>query len=182
MSSTTNNNIGIQFIGKQWEQIRSVPVDREGEFAFTLRPRTDKFAHRVVCEVSVQDNVKIITIRSTYRVENYTLYPLEITLVDDMGRPVHSLEKIGALSSLLIPAYLFNQVSAPGQDYALPIEGVGQTRIKIQPDRKPPVSKLCFSLNIFLRGFRLQMVSGSSMGGSHLEKEFHYSLSTHRPQ
>ncbi|KIP11945.1 hypothetical protein PHLGIDRAFT_21259 [Phlebiopsis gigantea 11061_1 CR5-6] len=118
VSSTTNNSIGLHFIGKQWDQIRSVPVDREGEYSFTLRPRTDKFAHRVVCEVSVEDNVKIITIRSTYRVENQSLYPLEITLVDDLGRPVHSLVKI-----------------APGQDYALPIEGMGQTRIKIQPDQ-----------------------------------------------
>lgn len=82
-------------MGKQWEQIRSIPVDREGEFAFTLRPKTDKLAHRVVCEVAVQDNVKIVTIRSTYRVENCTLYPLEITLVDELGRPVHSPEKIG---------------------------------------------------------------------------------------
>lgn len=95
MSSTSNNNIGLRFIGKQWSQIRSIPVDREGEYSFTLRPRTDKLAHRVVCEVSVNDNVKVITIRSTYRIENQSLYPLEISLVDDQGKPVHSLEKIG---------------------------------------------------------------------------------------
>ncbi|EKM61051.1 uncharacterized protein PHACADRAFT_156217 [Phanerochaete carnosa HHB-10118-sp] len=118
VSSTTHNSIGVQFIGKQWDQVRSIPVDREGEFAFTLRPRTDKLAHRIVCDVVVEDNVKIVTIRSTYRVENYTLYPLEITLVDELGRPVHALEKI-----------------APGQDYTLPIEGIGQNRLKIQPDQ-----------------------------------------------
>lgn len=70
-------------------------MDREGEFSFTLRPKTEKYLHRVLCEVSVQDNVKVVTLRSTYKVENLTLYPLEITLVDEAGRPVHSLEKIG---------------------------------------------------------------------------------------
>lgn len=71
-------------------------MDREGEYTFSLRPRTEKYAHRVLCEVTVQDNVKVVTIRSTYRVENQTLYPLEITLVNEVGQPTHSLEKIGA--------------------------------------------------------------------------------------
>jgi len=70
-------------------------VDREGEFCFALRPRSDGSAHRLLCEVKVQDNVKLVTLRSTYKVENLTLYPIELTLVDDKGRPVYSLEKIG---------------------------------------------------------------------------------------
>lgn len=78
-------------------------MDREGEYTFTLRPKTDKLAHRVVCDVSVHDNVKIITIRSTYTVENKTLYPLEITLVDEAGRPVLALEKIGSFVPLPRP-------------------------------------------------------------------------------
>ena len=39
--------------------------------------------------------MKLVTLRSTYKVENLTLYPIELTLVDDNGRPVYSLEKIG---------------------------------------------------------------------------------------
>lgn len=70
-------------------------MDREGEFCFALRPRSDGSAHRLLCEVKVEDNVKLITLRSTYKVENLTLYPIELTLVDDKGRPVYSLEKIG---------------------------------------------------------------------------------------
>lgn len=69
-------------------------MDREGEFTFSLRPRTEKYSNRLLCEVQVKDNVKIVTIRSTYKVENLTLYPLELTLVDDAGHPVYSLEKI----------------------------------------------------------------------------------------
>ncbi|THH34126.1 hypothetical protein EUX98_g96 [Antrodiella citrinella] len=118
VSTTGNHSIGVQFIGKQWEQLRSVPVDRVGTYTFSLRPRTEKYAHRLLCEVAVQDNVKVVTLRSTYLVENKTLYPLEVTLVDASGQPVHSLEKI-----------------APGQDYALPIDAVNQNRIRVQPDQ-----------------------------------------------
>lgn len=82
-------------MGKPWEELRGVPVDREGEFTFSLRPRSEKHSNRLLCEVKVQDNVKVVTIRSTYKIENQTLYPLELTLVDDSGHPVYSLEKIG---------------------------------------------------------------------------------------
>lgn len=92
-------------------------MDREGEYIFSLRPRT-KYPSRLLCEVRVVDTVKVVTIRSTYKIENQTLYPLELTLVDDTGHPVYSLEKI-----------------APGQDYSLPIEAVMQNKIRIQPDR-----------------------------------------------
>lgn len=95
MSSSGRNSIGVQIVGKQWEHLRSVPVDREGEYTFSLRPRTEKYAHRLVCEVKVQGNVKLVVLRSTYKVENHTLYPLELTLVDETGQPVYAVEKIG---------------------------------------------------------------------------------------
>jgi vacuolar protein sorting-associated protein 13A/C len=94
-------------------------VDREGEFVYSLRPRTDKYPNRMLCEVKVVDNTKIVTIRSTYKVENLTLYPIELMLVNDLGHPVYSLEKI-----------------VPGQEFSLPIEAVTKNRIRIQPDRK----------------------------------------------
>lgn len=109
----------MQFVGKDWEQLRGIPVDREGEYVFSLRPRTEKYPNRLLCEVKVVDNVKVVIIRSTYKIENQTLYPLELTLVDDTGHPISSLEKI-----------------YPGQDYSLPIEAVTHNKIRIQPDRK----------------------------------------------
>ncbi|KAF8898743.1 hypothetical protein BD779DRAFT_1795358 [Infundibulicybe gibba] len=118
VSTSSQHLIGVQFIGKSWEQLRGIPVDREGEFVFSLRPRTDKYPFRLLCEVTVVDNIKIITIRSTYKIKNDTLYPLEMTLVDDGGRPAYSLEKI-----------------LPGQDFSLPIEAVTRHRIRIQPDQ-----------------------------------------------
>ncbi|RDX55846.1 vacuolar protein sorting-associated protein 13 [Lentinus brumalis] len=118
VSSSGRNSIGVQIVGKQWEHLRSVPVDREGEYTFSLRPRTEKYAHRLVCEVKVEGNVKLVVLRSTYKVENHTLYPLELTLVDETGQPVYAVEKI-----------------VPGQDYALPLDAVNQCRVRVQPDQ-----------------------------------------------
>ncbi|KDR84988.1 hypothetical protein GALMADRAFT_233521 [Galerina marginata CBS 339.88] len=116
--SSGQHNIGIQFVEKSWEQLRGIPVDREGEFVFSLRPRTERYPSRLLCEVKVVDNTKIVTIRSTYKIENLTLYPIELMLVDDSGHPVYSLEKI-----------------VPGKDFSLPIEAVTKYRIRIQPDQ-----------------------------------------------
>ncbi|EJD03959.1 vacuolar protein sorting-associated protein vps13 [Fomitiporia mediterranea MF3/22] len=115
--SSTSNAIGVRFDAKPWENLRSVPVDREGQFIYSLRPRTRTGYSKLMCEIVTKDNVKIVTLRSTYKVENQTFYPLEITLVDDTGHPVYPIEKI-----------------VPGDDYVLPIEAVIQNRIRIQPD------------------------------------------------
>lgn len=83
----------------------------------------------------MEDNVKIVTLRSTYLVVNLTFYPLEVMLVDHTGHPVYSLEKIGQ-SLLISSSRCTHDYKAPGQDYALPIEAVTQNRIKLQPDRE----------------------------------------------
>ncbi|KAG6336571.1 hypothetical protein ID866_2509 [Astraeus odoratus] len=112
------HNVGVQLAGKPWEAVRGIPVDKEGEFAFSLRPREDKYADRLLCVITVEDNVKLVTLRSTYLVMNQTFYPLELMLVDNTGHPAYSLEKI-----------------LPGQDYALPIEAVTRNRVRLQPDQ-----------------------------------------------
>lgn len=48
-----------------------------------------------MCEVVAKENVKVVTLRSTYKVANQTFYPLEIALVDDSGHPVSQVEKLG---------------------------------------------------------------------------------------
>lgn len=70
-------------------------MDKEGQYTYSLRPKTDKVTNKLMCEISIKDNVKIVTLRSTYKVENQTLYPLELTLVDNSGHPVYPVEKIG---------------------------------------------------------------------------------------
>lgn len=94
-ASSRSNTLALQFQGKSWEPVRNIPVDREGEFVYALRPRTQKVADRLLCEVTVKDNVKIVTIRSTYKIENLTLYPVDVILVDARGKPSYALQKLG---------------------------------------------------------------------------------------
>ncbi|KAF8509808.1 vacuolar protein sorting-associated protein 13 [Gautieria morchelliformis] len=117
VSSTGHNSLAVQFIGKPWE-LRNIPVDRAGEYTYTLRPKTQKVSTRLLCDITVKKNVKIVTLRSTFKVQNSTLYPLELVLLDNAGHPAYAVEKI-----------------APGEDYALPIDAVTETRITLRPDQ-----------------------------------------------
>jgi len=69
--------------------------------------------------VTVIDNAKVITVRSTYKIENLTLYPLEVMLLDDQGHPIQSMQRI-----------------VPGDYFAIPIESVTTSRVRVQPDRE----------------------------------------------
>jgi vacuolar protein sorting-associated protein 13A/C len=163
VSSSGQHSMGLHFTGKPWEQLRSIPVDREGQYVFPLRPRTDQYTHRLLCEVKVVDNVKVVTFRSACKIQNLTLYPLELTLIDDLGQPVYSLEKI-----------------APGQDYSLPIEAVSQNRIRIQPDRTS-IPAFCIHFNDLIhRGFWLQMEYGYQMGRSGSAKRLYCQMPSYR--
>ena len=75
-----DSSITIQFADQVWEKLSGVPVDKEGEYTFALRPRAEKYYNRLLCEVKVEASTKIVTLRSTYRVHNRTLYPLEIAV------------------------------------------------------------------------------------------------------
>jgi vacuolar protein sorting-associated protein 13A/C len=87
----------LQFVGKNWEQLRNIGVDAVGEFTYSLRPRTDSTHDRLLCEVALAGNIKVVTLRSTYKVVNQTMYPLELTLVDESGQPVCAVKKLGEL-------------------------------------------------------------------------------------
>ena len=119
VSSFVRHSICLRFDGKPWEQLRSIPVDQEGEYTFLLRPRKSEHPNRLLCEVKVVDSIKVVTLRSTYKIENSTLYPLELMLVNDQGQPLHSVEKL-----------------APGQSYSVPIDMVTQCQVRLQPDRE----------------------------------------------
>ena len=116
--------------------VEIVESSKAGEYTFSLRPRIDRYPTRLLCEVKVENNIKLVTIRSTYKIENHTFYPLELTLVSDTGHPISSLEKIGRYPVFPRSPYLLMDQLAPGQDYSLPLGPVSQNRIRIQPDRK----------------------------------------------
>ncbi|KIM32678.1 hypothetical protein M408DRAFT_326439 [Serendipita vermifera MAFF 305830] len=117
LSTSGHNSIGLRFDGKEWDPIPSVTVDKEGQFPVLLRPKVDGILHRLLCDVTVIDNVKVVTLRSTYKIDNECMYPLEVILVDEHNKPTYALQKIEAKKS-----------------YSLPIEAVMINRIKIRPD------------------------------------------------
>ncbi|KAK2461917.1 hypothetical protein APHAL10511_006380 [Amanita phalloides] len=118
VSSFIQHNIGLSFDGKPWGQLHHMPVNQEGEYTFLLRPQTSTQPKRLLCEIKVVDSVKLVTLRSTYKIENSTLYPLELMLVNEQGEPIHSVERL-----------------APGDSYPIPIDIVTQCRIRLQPDQ-----------------------------------------------
>ncbi|KAH0145909.1 vacuolar protein sorting-associated protein 13, partial [Aureobasidium melanogenum] len=65
--------VGIKLEGSGFDSIERIPVNREGETLYNLKPRKDKVQHRILVDVKLgADNVKYITFRSPLLVENHT--------------------------------------------------------------------------------------------------------------
>ncbi|KAI9283162.1 hypothetical protein BY458DRAFT_427893 [Sporodiniella umbellata] len=115
MTSSTSNNINVQIDGAQWKSLRDVQLDTEGEHMHPLEPRVDNVQHHIVFDVKLINNVKVVTIRSAFVIENRTL--LSIDLI--------GLDPLGGKSEVKI---------APGEDYAVPIEQSYTNRFCVRPD------------------------------------------------
>lgn len=116
-SSGGGNELSVHVEGMPWERIRHLNVDQEGELLVNLRPKVDRVMHRLLCEVKLENNVKVITLRSTFNVENNTLVPIEFVIVDSHDELTDIIRKI-----------------APGQNCPVPIEAAYHSRIRIRPD------------------------------------------------
>lgn len=115
------NMLSLQIEGMPWERIKHVSVDREGESIIALRPKLDKVAHRLLCDVKLVDNVKVVTFRSAFNIENRTMVPVEVVVLDAEGE----------LSSVI-------RHMNPGEDCPVPIEAAYHNRIRLRPDRECP--------------------------------------------
>jgi vacuolar protein sorting-associated protein 13A/C len=102
--------------GTPWEPIRGISVDRAGENILSLRPRLDKVSHQIACEIKLENNVKIITFRSTLNVENETSLPIEMIVVDSHGK--------AATGALRID---------PGQSMPMPLNDAYDKRFRLRP-------------------------------------------------
>lgn len=99
--------LSIQLDGALWESLRNVSVDSQGEHIYSLRPRIDGVQHRVVFDVKLVDNVKVVTIRSSVLIENRTLLPVDIALLDRSGQRLEGpIKKIGMSLLFLCMALL----------------------------------------------------------------------------
>ena len=142
VSSMAKNNLALQFTTTSWSPLTSISVDREGNFLYTLRPKLHKVSHRLMCDIKLVNNIKVITFRSTFMVENRTGLPVEVVVVDANGKPTASIFKIGESVTFMgergHSPDRFVQCLAPGEDCPIPIEAAYHKRIKIRPDRECP--------------------------------------------
>jgi vacuolar protein sorting-associated protein 13A/C len=98
--SSTKNMLGIQFEGAIWECIREIPVDREAETLYILRPKLKNVSHRLVVDVKLKDNIKVVTFRSVFVIENRTLLTIEMLIVDEQDGHVGKVYQIGKIKKL----------------------------------------------------------------------------------
>jgi vacuolar protein sorting-associated protein 13A/C len=120
VSAVRHNSLGLQLQDTPWEALRGISVDREGEHVLTLRPKLDKVSHQLMCEIRLERNIKVITLRSTFNIENQTSLPMEMIIVD-----AHGKASSGAMKIL------------PGENCPLPLEAAYEKRFRLRPLRMP---------------------------------------------
>ena len=87
--------VGIKLEGSGFNTIDKIPINREGETLYNLKPRRDNVLHRLLVEVKLgADNVKYITFRSPLLVENKTQIPVEIGVFSPEEGHLLKIEKI----------------------------------------------------------------------------------------
>lgn len=86
VESSRNNTIAIQLGGTNWDVVQNVNVDCEGHRVYPLSLGAQKVADCLLVEVTVKDNLKIITLRSVYKLDNQTLFNIDVVLVDSEGQ------------------------------------------------------------------------------------------------
>lgn len=118
VSAVRHNALGVQIQDTPWEPLRAISVDREGEHIQILRPRLEKVSHQLVCEIKIENNVKIITLRSTLNVANETSLPVEMIVVDQHGKAAGGAMRID-----------------PGEALPLPLEAAYDKRFRLRPLR-----------------------------------------------
>ncbi|KAK0305778.1 Vacuolar protein sorting-associated protein 13 [Friedmanniomyces endolithicus] len=116
-----NGVIGVRLQGSGFDSIDRIPVNREGEDLYNLKPRKDKVQHRMLVEVKLgTDNVKYITLRSPLLVENHTQIPLELGIYSPEEGHLLKIEKIAPGEARPAPvgaAFLHSLVVRPGEGF-----------------------------------------------------------------
>jgi vacuolar protein sorting-associated protein 13A/C len=111
--------LGIKLQGSGFDTLTRVPVHREGEFLYNLKPKQDRVQHRLLVDVKLGvDNIKNITIRSPLLVENNTQIPIELGMYSPEDGHLLKIDKI-----------------APGDARPAPVGACHMHSIVIRPDQ-----------------------------------------------
>lgn len=116
--------VGVKIEESGFESVTEIPVNREGETLYTLRPAKNGILHRLLCEVHLgTDNIKYITFRSPLVVENNTQIAVELGVLDAEGQNIIRVYKV-----------------LPGESQPAPIEAAYHQSLVIRPDGKQYLS------------------------------------------
>jgi vacuolar protein sorting-associated protein 13A/C len=111
--------VGIRLGGSGFDTLSRIPVHREGEFLYNLKPKQDRIQHRILVDVKLgDDNIKSITFRSPLLVENNTQIPIELGMFSPEDGHLLKIDKI-----------------APGDARPAPIGSVYMHSIVVRPDQ-----------------------------------------------
>ncbi|SCW01107.1 LAFE_0D05226g1_1 [Lachancea fermentati] len=85
LDTNSNMNIlGVEVANKSYETILKIDTTSEGEEVYTLQPAVNGVHTRLACDLKLcEDNIKLVTIRSTFVLENSTSNDLEFMLNGD---------------------------------------------------------------------------------------------------
>ena len=113
--------VGVKLEGSGFDSITRIPVSREGETLYNLKPKKDGIQHRMLVEVSLgSDNVKYITFRSPLLVENKTQIPIEVGVYSPDDDNLLKIEKIAPGEARPAPvgaAFIHSLVLRPDQGF-----------------------------------------------------------------
>ncbi|KAI1434010.1 vacuolar protein sorting-associated protein 13 [Xylaria sp. CBS 124048] len=116
--STTTNKVSVQIEGSGFDPVKNIPLNREGEFLYSLRPKMDNTVHRFLVEVTLgTDNIKYVTLRSPLVVENQTQIPFELGVYDAQEGHLLKIEKI-----------------SPGESRPAPVAAAYVQSLLVRPD------------------------------------------------
>lgn len=96
VSSTSQDTLGLILQDTEWRAVTGISVVREGDQVYALHPAIESVTHRLLCHVEICDNIKVITLRSTFQVQNDTALPIEMCVVGSDGKRLRSPYKIGS--------------------------------------------------------------------------------------
>jgi vacuolar protein sorting-associated protein 13A/C len=113
--------LGIRLEGSGFDTIPRIPVHREGEVLYNLKPKQNGVQHRILVDVKLgADNIKYVTIRSPLLLENNTQIPIELGIFSPEEGHLLKIEKIAPGDARPAPvgaAYMHSIVIRPDQGF-----------------------------------------------------------------
>ncbi len=113
--------VGVKLEDSGFDSVTRIPVIREGETLYNLKPKKDGVQHRMLVEVRLgPDNVKYITFRSPLLVENKTQIPIEVGVYSPEDGNLLKIEKVPPGEAKPAPvgaAFVHSLVMRPDQGF-----------------------------------------------------------------